>query len=106
MPPGLVRGYVAFYPACSTFDRRSKWSPGGKLLTVIGDKDDWTPAALCQKVNGMPNFEVAVFPDSYHAFVSPMGKAVDYLGHHIVYNEKAALDAQQRADAFMDAHLK
>jgi hypothetical protein len=28
------------------------------------------------------------------------------LGHHIEYNEKAALDAQVRADAFLDAHLK
>jgi hypothetical protein len=33
------------------------------------------------------------------------GKPVDYLGHHIAYNEKATLEAQQRADAFMDAHM-
>ena len=35
-----------------------------------------------------------------------MGKAIEYLGHHIAYNEKTALDAQVRADAFLDAHLK
>jgi len=34
-----------------------------------------------------------------------MGKPVDYLGHHIAYNEKATLEAQQRADAFMDTHM-
>jgi dienelactone hydrolase len=28
------------------------------------------------------------------------------LGHHMEYDEKAAQDAQQRADAFMDAHMK
>jgi hypothetical protein len=35
-----------------------------------------------------------------------MGKPIDYLGHHIEYNEKATLDAQERADAFLAAHLK
>ena len=33
-------------------------------------------------------------------------KPVDYLGHHMVYDEKATQDAQQRADAFMAAHMK
>jgi len=96
-----IAGLIAYYPYC--YDNVETSTP---TLVLIGEKDDWTPAALCQAVNGKPNFEVAVFPDSYHAFVSPMGKAVDYLGHHIVYNEKAALEAQQRADAFLDAHLK
>jgi len=35
-----------------------------------------------------------------------MGTLVDYLGHHIVFNEKATLDAEARADAFLDARLK
>jgi hypothetical protein len=25
--------------------------------------------------------------------------------HHMAYDEKATLEAQQRADAFMDAHM-
>ena len=75
-------------------------------LVLIGEKDDWTPAALCQAVKSKPNFEVAVFPGVDHGFVMPMGQPVDYLGHHIVYNEKATLEAQQDADAFMAARLK
>ena len=96
-----IAGLIAYYPYC--YDKVEFAAP---TLALIGEKDDRTPAALCQAVKGKPNFEVAVFPDSYHGFVSPMGNPVDYLGHHIAYNEKAALEAQQRADAFLDAHLK
>jgi dienelactone hydrolase len=96
-----IAGLIAYFPYC--YDKVASSVP---TLVLIGEKDDWTPAALCQKVSDKPNFEVAVFPDSYHGFVTPMGKAMEYLGHHIAYNEKAALDAQVRADAFLDAHLK
>lgn len=96
-----IAGLIAYFPYC--YDNVASSVP---TLVLIGEKDDWTPAALCQKVSDKPNFEVAVFPGSYHGFVTPMGKAIDYLGHHIEYNEKAALDAQKRADAFLDAHLK
>ena len=96
-----IAGLIAYYPYCD-----DKVASSVPTLVLIGEKDDWTPAALCQKVSDQPNFEVAVFPDSYHSFVSPMGKPMEYLGHHIAYNEKAALDAQVRADAFLDAHLK
>jgi dienelactone hydrolase len=96
-----IAGLIAYFPYC--YDNVASSVP---TLVLIGEKDDWTPAALCQKVSDKPNFEVAVFPDSYHGFVYPKGKAIDYLGHHIEYNEKATLEAQQRADTFMDAHLK
>jgi dienelactone hydrolase len=55
---------------------------------------------------GKTNFEVVVYPGDTHAFTTPFEKPVDYLGHHMVYDEKATQDAQQRADAFMAAHLK
>jgi hypothetical protein len=35
-----------------------------------------------------------------------MGRPASFQGQPIVYNEKAALDAQARADAFMAAHMK
>ncbi len=101
MHDAQIAGLIAYYPYC--------WDnvqPAAPTLVLIGEKDDWTPAALCEAAKDKANFELAVFPDSYHAFVSPMGKPMDYLGHHIVYNEEAALEAQQRADAFLDARLK
>jgi dienelactone hydrolase len=96
-----IAGLIAYYPYC--YDNVESSVP---TIVLIGEKDDWTPAALCQKVKDKPNFEVDVFPDSFHGFVSPMGAPIDYLGHHIAYNEKATLEAQDRADAFLAAHLK
>jgi len=96
-----IAGLIAYYPYC--YDNVD---PSVPTLALIGEKDDWAPAALCQKVTGEPNFEVGVFPNSYHAFAEPRGKPVDLLGHRLAYNAKMALDAQQRADAFMDAHMK
>jgi dienelactone hydrolase len=73
---------------------------------LIGEKDDWTPAAKCQAVTGKTNFEVVVFPGATHVFNMPSEKPIDFLGHHFVYDEKATQDAQEHADAFMAAQKK
>jgi dienelactone hydrolase len=73
---------------------------------LIGEKDDWTPAANCQAVTGKTNFEVVVYPGATHAFNIPFEKPVEMLGHHMEYNKKAAQDAQERFDGFMAAHMK
>ena len=39
-------------------------------------------------------------------FVVPSPKPITVLGHHLVYDEKATQDAQQRADAFIAARVK
>ena len=97
-----IAGLIAYYPYC--YDNIEFSAP---TIVLIGEKDDWTPAALCQADKGKPNLEeVAVFPGAFHGFVMPMGQPVDYLGHHIAFDVKETLDAQQRADAFMDAHRK
>jgi dienelactone hydrolase len=51
-------------------------------------------------------FELLVYPCITHAFATPFPNPVDVLGHHLVYDAKTAQDAQQRADAFIAAHLK
>jgi dienelactone hydrolase len=96
-----IAGLIAYYPYC--YDKVEFSAP---TLVLIGDKDDWTPAALCQAVESKPNVKVVVFPGATHAFVMPFSQPVDYLGHHFVYDEKATQDAQQDADAFMAARLK
>jgi dienelactone hydrolase len=96
-----IAGLIAYYPYC--YDKVEFSAP---TLVLIGDKDDWTPAVLCQTVKSKPNVEVVVFPGATHAFVMPFSEPVDYLGHHFVYDEKAAQVAQQDADAFMAAHVK
>ena len=50
-PQGAV-GYaaaVAFYPGCTAVDRNaSTFHPYAPLLVLIGESDDWTPAAPCE----------------------------------------------------------
>jgi dienelactone hydrolase len=96
-----VARVIAYYPFC--YDGVD---PSVPVLVLIGEKDDWTPAAKCQAVTGKTNFEVVVYPGAYHAFNQPSEKPRDFLGHHLVYDEKATQDAQQRADAFIAAYLK
>jgi dienelactone hydrolase len=98
---GGVAGVVAYYPFC--YDGVD---PSVRTLVLIGEKDDWTPAAKCQAVTGKTNFEVVVYPGATHVFNMPSEQPLDVLGHHLVYDEKATQDAQERADAFMAAQTK
>jgi dienelactone hydrolase len=91
-----IAGVIAYYPYCLATEASVP------ALILVGDKDDWTPAALCLEVKDKPNIEVVVFLGATHAF--NMGYTGVYMGHHLAYDEKSALEAQRRADAFMDAH--
>jgi dienelactone hydrolase len=92
-----IAGVIAYYPYCLTTEASVP------ALILVGDKDDWTPAALCLEVKDKPNIEVAVLLGATHVF--NMGYTGVYMGHHLAYDEKATLEAQRRADAFMDAHM-
>jgi dienelactone hydrolase len=96
-----IAGVIAYYPYCH--DNVEFSTP---TLVLIGDKDDWTPASLCEAVKEKPNVEIVVFPGATHAFNMPFKKPVDYLGHHFAYDEKATQEALKDADAFMDSHMK
>jgi dienelactone hydrolase len=54
---GAVAGVIAYYPVC--YDGVD---PSVPVLLMIGEKDDWTPAAKCQAVAGKTNFEIVVIP--------------------------------------------
>jgi dienelactone hydrolase len=96
-----IAGLIAYYPLC--YDNIEFSTP---TLVLIGDKDDWTPAQLCQAVKEKPNLEMVVFPGATHAFNVPFEKPNDYLGHHFEHDEKATQEAQKDADAFMAAHMQ
>src|SRR5689334_4184639 len=78
-----VAGVVAYYPFC--YDGVD---PSVPVLVLIGEKDDWTPAAKCQAVTGKADFELVVYPGATHVFNQPSEKPRDVLGHHFVYDEK------------------
>ena len=72
---------------------------------MIGDKDGFASPVLCQAQNGKANVEVVVYPGATHGFATP-GMDLVRGGVHMLYDEKAAKDAEARADAFMAAHMK
>jgi dienelactone hydrolase len=97
----VFAGVVAYYPYC--VDNMAFSAP---TIILVGDKDDWTPAARCEAIKDRPNLELIVVPGATHGFTMPMEKPVDYMGHHIVFDENATRDMLARADAFIAAHMK
>jgi dienelactone hydrolase len=94
---GKIAGVIAYYPYCLATEASVP------TLILVGEKDDWTPAALCVAAKDKPNIEVVVLPGATHGF--NMTYTGEYMGHRLVYDEKATQDAERRADAFMDAHM-
>jgi dienelactone hydrolase len=68
------RAAVAFYPGCRKFNRMAGYSLSAPLLLMIGEADDWTPAAECAALHrrlahlGAPTFDFVSYPGSYHGF--------------------------------------
>jgi dienelactone hydrolase len=63
---------IAFYPGCES-DLKRGYSPVAPLLMLVGQLDDWTPAAPCvalaKSVSEMRP-EIAVYPGAWHGFDS------------------------------------
>lgn len=71
--PGLVRGMIAFYPGCFVA-QNPDWRPVAPLLVLMGDADDWTPAAPCRAVATRFPANVmrfVAFAGAYHDFDVP-----------------------------------
>jgi dienelactone hydrolase len=61
---------VAFYPECEA-DLKRGYEPAAPLLMLVGQADDWTPAAPCRALAreaDEPKPEIDVYPGAYHAF--------------------------------------
>jgi dienelactone hydrolase len=94
---------AAFYPWCA-LGGAPLASP---VLILIGDDDDWTPAARCQMLhaNWRPEFgssSLHVYPGATHAFDAP-GTDRRYLGHRLRYDPAAAEDAAARLRRFLES---
>lgn len=107
-----LKAAVAYYPGCSAVFDRDVAVP---LLILIGDKDDWTPAANCRRLQAAgfthPELVEAVYyPKAFHSFDAKAQDrtivVADGKSHHLVYDPAAAADAEARTDAFFDKLLK
>lgn len=60
---------VAFYPGCEAEGRRG-YQPVAPLLILIGEADDWTPAAPCRTLaQQLPqSIQIEVYPGAFHGF--------------------------------------
>jgi dienelactone hydrolase len=95
-----VAGVIAYYPYCSPGTERTV-----PTLVLVGDKDDRTPASLCEAIKDQPNLDVVVLPGATHGFAMCIDQRVDLQDPHIASNKQAARDAQARVDAFISAHM-
>lgn len=67
---------VAFYPGCASFSKSPNWRPRVPLTILIGESDDWTPAASCKVLvthaqEAGSDAEIVTFPNAYHDFDHP-----------------------------------
>ena len=71
---------IAFYPGCSPFAKDNAPQKISSPLTILmGDADDWTPAAPCSTFaarlkNNEQNVSLTLYPGAYHDFDNPAGK--------------------------------
>lgn len=106
-----LKAAVAYYPGCQAqFDR----DVAVPLLILIGDKDDWTPADNCRKLQAAgfmrPDLiQVVYYPNAYHSFDSRAQDrtitVADGKSHRLGYDPSAAPDAEARARAFFARYL-
>ncbi len=124
-PASLAEGFraaVSFYPGCSTRNKKAaSFMPYAPLLLLIGEADDWTPAAPCQalaetaRANGA-SMQIVTYPGAYHDFDNPGIKRVRLRtdvpngvnpgqGVHTGPDPEAREDAKQRVLAFFKTTL-
>jgi len=118
--PPFFRAAVAFYPGCSVAARDEGWRVASPVRILIGDADDWTPAAPCRALatrageRGWP-LETIVYPGVYHGFDAPTGRVrlrtdvpngvAPGKGVHVGPEPAARADANRRVDAFLRDEL-
>jgi dienelactone hydrolase len=109
------RAAIAFYPPCLGF----KGNMTVPTLILIGELDDWAPAAECRnmadgrddwgisrhKGEGAP-MHLIVYPDAYHAFDAPnLQTPLQYFGHHLEFNQAATERSIDAVHEFLDATI-
>jgi dienelactone hydrolase len=115
MSENKFRAAAAFYPPCNG----SKGVMTIPTLILIGESDDWTPAEACRKmVDGRDDWGISrqkgegavvrlvVYPGAYHGFDRPAFKTpVQYLGHHLEFNQTATDQSIVALREFLDATI-
>ena len=112
LPPGLFQRFVAFYPGCHAVTKDPNWRPAAPMLILMGEQDDWTPAAPCHALAARFPHQITMisYPGAYHEFDAPdrpvrirSGAATAVNGEaHVGTNEPAREDALARVPKWLD----
>ncbi len=112
LPAGLLRGLVAFYPGCTGAAHSPGWQPAAPLLILMGEADDWTPAAPCHALAAQvgARLSLTTYAGAYHDFDAPVpvrtrqnipsSQNADH-SVHAGDDPAAAQDALRRVSAFL-----
>lgn len=114
--PGFA-AFVSFYPGCRALLSRRGWQPSAQLLLLIGEADDWAPAAPCAELAAKhPAITFVSYPGAYHDFDGPgsreqvrEGMALTASGNgrvHVGPNPAAREDALRRVSTFLAAAFR
>jgi len=108
-----LKAAVAYYPSCAAQFDRDVALP---LLIMIGDKDDWTLAENCRKLQAagftQPSLvDVVYYPNAYHSFDNKSAgdrtiTVADGKSHRLAYDTVAGPDAEARTRAFFAKYLR
>ena len=110
-----LRPFIMFYPTWTGWKALLGTTP---VLMLLGDKDDWTPAAPCEALSRAAScagrtVTALLYPEAYHHFdgaeVRRRTSVLDArggLGVTIEYNPRAHEDAEKQLRAFLAANLK
>jgi len=98
---------VAFYPGCRDPIKNGKWQTRMPLHILIGQSDNWTPAAPCQELASGAGSIVTLttYPGAYHDFDNAEQKL--HALHGLAFtadgsgNAMSGLNPAARADAFI-----
>jgi dienelactone hydrolase len=102
---GPFKAAVAFYPYCA----KSLEDAESPLLILIGEKDSWCPAGICEL--NVPRFKtnneirLKVYLDTYHGFDAE-GVNTLVASYRVAYDFGATLDAIFRVRDFLARYLK
>jgi dienelactone hydrolase len=106
-----LKAAVAYYPSCSS---RADLNVAVPLLVMIGERDDWTSASDCHRLQAAalvnPSLvEFVYYPNAYHSFDNQAPDrrvtVADGKTHHLAYDPSGAPDAEARTRAFFAKYL-
>ncbi len=111
----VIEGYhrrfaaaIAYYPACSP----SLANVLAPTLVLVGEKDDWSPAATCRDMgvrhgsDPIPE-QVVILPGASHGFdvAALANHPLEQYGHHLEYSQTADDTAFNKVMAFLAEYL-